>query len=1192
MSKNQSATTPTNPVNPQPDKNPDAPPVVPAVRKKKKLLVPKAAPLVDTLDLKSDNDKEEEVSDNEGDDDSSAGEDDSLELSNNILDYLPSMESLFSQEGILTKSEVDSILRYPWPQNYYPVPPKLRDVPGYTFSKAVKSKDKELRIVQMRVIDALNPLLALLGHSISSINTLRLKRATETINSKASVVYSIQKESTSNLINTEVLKDLKDHVKTSKKLEALSSSGKKKREFSQEPSKKGVGCRLKEFVPVWKEMGFPNHSIKTIQGLRIDLLPSFKSRREALPKRRLDPAQVECIEKEVVSLLEEDAIEIVNNPQKSNGPVFYSDLFTVPKPGGGLRPVLDLREFNTHVKMESFKMEGIKDLQFLLKKDYYMAKLDLKKAYLHVPIAKYHQDLFRFQWKDKIYRWKALPFGLTSAPRIFTQVLKPVINVLRAKGISIIAYLDDLLIIGKTQEECQNHIQQVLSLLTTLGFTPNLEKSVLTPCQQLIFLGFLVDSQKMKLFIPQDKKKGVIKEIQSVLKKEYCSLRNLASVKGKLISIKEAVIPNSLYQRKTLRFQNQMIKKSKGNWEFKFQLPKQVKKELKEWIQHLEKWNGKEILLSPNPDYILETDASETGAGAVLYNHQHQPLKSWSMVWSQEESSQSSNRRETTAIIQAFNHLCQDLNNCSLLIRTDNTTALSYLKKQGGVILEISELIEEFWKKCLKRNIILSPEHIPGIFNVQADYLSRISSNMKPQEFNPKDHYGWTIKPQPSKSSVKNVLNVSKELPQSRLVPMEVPLPVSPAKDNSKSIVQDKRNAPFPQFDKIYINISPMDVSKLVPANKRSPAKKPIPPPDFRIVPRVSNSPVNLQVTTSSKRKMETSNLTNFKSVLFQLTKSRNTSIQTLISRSFSYGTHDVYNYCWNNWVKFTSQNNIHVLNFSPSNIYLFFNHLYDINLSYKTILSHRACLNQLTKIKDKKDLTLDPILNRIITGISKERPSNVKYNEIYDPEIVFKFIKLKYPVNSKLSFDHLLDKCIILVKLCAFARASDLAKWSYKKLEIQDNRIRGPLIAAKEQRSSNQQSIMSIDKLSVPSICPYSCLRLYLSKVASHRKVLKSSVKVFIFKDGSPVPASYISKVTKSFLQKAGIDITKFSAHSTRAAMASKALSMNINPLTVKNLGRWKSTETVEKFYHYSIIGSKNNLSASSVINMFEIFN
>ena len=81
-----------------------------------------------------------------------------------------------------------------------------------------------------------------------------------------------------------------------------------------------------------------------------------------------------------------------------------------------------------------------------------MVKLDLKDAYFTLSIWEKHQKFPRFIWKEDLFEFACLPFGLASAPRIFTKLMKPVVGLLRHLGIRVILYLDDLLIMADTKE--------------------------------------------------------------------------------------------------------------------------------------------------------------------------------------------------------------------------------------------------------------------------------------------------------------------------------------------------------------------------------------------------------------------------------------------------------------------------------------------------------------------------------------------------------------------------------------------------------------------------------------------------------------------------------------------------------------------------------------------------------------------
>lgn len=141
------------------------------------------------------------------------------------------------------------------------------------------------------------------------------------------------------------------------------------------------------------------------------------------------------------------------------------NLFAIPKKSGGHRPIINLKPLNRFVEYEHFKMESLKSVKFLVREREWMTKVDLKDAYLTVPVHLEHQKYLRFYWGNKLFQFSYLPFGLASAPRIFTKLLKPVIGHLRKQGIRFIIYLDDILIVSSSEEEARKDVRTVTGLL-------------------------------------------------------------------------------------------------------------------------------------------------------------------------------------------------------------------------------------------------------------------------------------------------------------------------------------------------------------------------------------------------------------------------------------------------------------------------------------------------------------------------------------------------------------------------------------------------------------------------------------------------------------------------------------------------------------------------------------------------------
>ena len=104
-----------------------------------------------------------------------------------------------------------------------------------------------------------------------------------------------------------------------------------------------------------------------------------------------------------------------------------------------------------------------------------------------------------FEWRNRCYAFQGLSFGLNNARRVFTKLIKPIAAHLRKRGIRIIVYLDDFLILGSSIKESKANTQLKLDLLQWLGFTIIWEKAMLVPTQSLTFLGLSIDSQSLSL---------------------------------------------------------------------------------------------------------------------------------------------------------------------------------------------------------------------------------------------------------------------------------------------------------------------------------------------------------------------------------------------------------------------------------------------------------------------------------------------------------------------------------------------------------------------------------------------------------------------------------------------------------------------------------------------------------------------
>ena len=104
-------------------------------------------------------------------------------------------------------------------------------------------------------------------------------------------------------------------------------------------------------------------------------------------------------------------------------PSLISTVKTVPKSSGGFRLVVDLRKLNDSIKKVNISLPTIANLRVALRKGYWMGKLDIMDAFFHVEVNPAFRKYLGFRWGNQYWRFRAMPFGLTTAPAVFTSKL-------------------------------------------------------------------------------------------------------------------------------------------------------------------------------------------------------------------------------------------------------------------------------------------------------------------------------------------------------------------------------------------------------------------------------------------------------------------------------------------------------------------------------------------------------------------------------------------------------------------------------------------------------------------------------------------------------------------------------------------------------------------------------------------------
>ncbi|XP_011858159.1 PREDICTED: uncharacterized protein LOC105555726 [Vollenhovia emeryi] len=385
-----------------------------------------------------------------------------------------------------------------------------------------------------------------------------------------------------------------------------------------------------------------------------------------------------------------------------------------------MRFILNLKELNSYMDPPHFKLEDWRTVVRLMLPDFEMSSIDLEDAYLVVPIHPSYRKFLRFQWRGTTYEWAALPFGLATAPYIFSKILRPAIKLLRSQGFDFVVYLDDFLLLASSKPACRDNVQAHLKLLGDLGFVINYSKSELEPSRQRKFLGFIFNSEQQSVSIPKDRRRKLFSLVAKFSPGSTCTIRDFASMIGSLVSICPAVQYGLLYTKSFEREKFYNLISAENNYAAKMTISNSLKKDYLWWLTILsDNYQTNHIRSGPYACEIF-TDASLSGWGASC---SLQRTHGW---WSETDKSRHINYLELKAIFYALKCFAKDLSDCDILLRVDNTTAISYINRFGSVQHpHLSSLAKEIWQWCEARNLFLFASYIASGDNVIADEESR-----------------------------------------------------------------------------------------------------------------------------------------------------------------------------------------------------------------------------------------------------------------------------------------------------------------------------------------------------------------------------------------------------------------------------------------------------------------------------------
>ena len=307
-----------------------------------------------------------------------------------------------------------------------------------------------------------------------------------------------------------------------------------------------------------------------------------------------------------------------------------------------------------------------------------LAKLNVQAAYRLIPVHPEDRPLLGVRWGDSCYIDGMLPFGLRSAPKLFTAVADALEWCLRQSGVTELDhYLDDYITLGPPDtDQCRRNLSRILQQCAIMG-VPIAAEKIVGPSPRLTFLGIEIDTMAGELRLPAEKLARIQDELARWSRRRCCRRRQLESLVGLLQHASCVVHPGRSFLRRMIALLGHSFRPYHH-----IRLTKQFHADLLWWRTFLSSWNGVYVLppLS-NPTLCFVSDASgHWGCGAKWGNEWFQ------FQWPHEASGQHITFLELLAVLLAcavWGRISGKVTRCCVGVITERLCVLWTLDAAG-----------------------------------------------------------------------------------------------------------------------------------------------------------------------------------------------------------------------------------------------------------------------------------------------------------------------------------------------------------------------------------------------------------------------------------------------------------------------------------------------------------------------------
>ena len=421
-------------------------------------------------------------------------------------------------------------------------------------------------------------------------------------------------------------------------------------------------------------------------------------------------------------------------PDKSV-PLCISRIFIIEK-ADKIRIVFDMRRVNAYVRKAAARYEGLRHLMHMARQNDYMLSFDIKDGFYHVPIHPAFRRFFAFRLGDEVLQFAALSMGWTRSPWVFTKLMRVVVRALRARGVRVLPYVDDFLILQSTRWRALRARAIVTCMLQRLGLHRSPTKGVWEPTQRIDHLGMTIDTARGLFMVPPTRVAAIQHQARRLYGYAAASARRVpaktvASFAGIALATSLAVPPARLMTRAL--YDALRSRPPAAPWSHRVRLSSQAMTDLRWWAALESRWNGRAIWVPPTTA-TLHTDASgSTGWGAVL--NRQVPAYGF---WRQHQRPHHITWKELLAVRLSLQAFLRMLARHAVQLWCDNIAVVRIVTTGVSRSPFLMQELRKLWAVCAEHDIRLKAEYVRSAINI-ADPWSRIVDKsdwkLNPTEF-------------------------------------------------------------------------------------------------------------------------------------------------------------------------------------------------------------------------------------------------------------------------------------------------------------------------------------------------------------------------------------------------------------------------------------------------------------------------